>query len=116
MSRIINALKQAVRFARGDKTAGKSRIVRVKPFPGTRERAVLHAIRVLHGNAYGVSIQEELERARMDLSFGAIYNCAEWLEENGFVTSRMGEATAERGGRRKKFFDLTAKGEEALRG
>lgn len=84
--------------------------------PGARETAILHAIRVLHDNAYGVTIQEELERRKMEISFGTIYNCLEWLEDNGFVRSRQGEATFERGGRRKKMFTLTSKGEEALRG
>jgi len=116
MSRIIAALKQAVRWSRGDRTAGKSAIVRVPARPGTRETAILHAIRVLHDNAYGVTIQEELERRKIEISFGAIYNCLEWLEDNGFVRSRQGEATFERGGRRKKMFALTPKGEEALRG
>ena len=98
MSRIIKALKSALRFARGDTSAGRSTIVRVPAKPGTRERAILHAIRVLYDNAYGVTIQEELERARIDLSFGAIYTSIEWLEENGFVKSRVGEVTPERGG------------------
>ncbi len=84
--------------------------------PGIRERAILHAIKVLYDNAYGVTIQEELGRAKIDLSFGAIYTSIEWLEENGFVKSRVGEATPERGGRNKKLYTLTPKGEEALRG
>lgn len=116
MSRIITALKSALRWSRGDKSAGKSTIIRVPAKPGTRERAILHAIRVLYDNAYGVTIQEELERAKIDLSFGAIYTSIEWLEDNGFVKSRVGEAASERGGRNKKYFTLTLKGEEALRG
>ena len=113
--KIAASLKQALRWSRGDKSAGKSTIVHVPAKPGTRERAVLHAIRVLHDNAYGVTIQEELERAKIDLSFGAIYNCLEWLEASGYIESRIGAATPERGGRNKKLFTLTAKGEEALR-
>lgn len=116
MSRIITALKSAIRWSRGDRSAGKSTIVHVPAKPGTRERAILHAIKVLYDNAYGVTIQDELERAKIDLSFGAIYTSIEWLEENGFVKSRVGEATPERGGRNKKLYTLTRKGEEALRG
>jgi len=115
MSRIITALKQAVRWSRGDKTVGKSSIVHVPAKPGTRETAILHAIRVLHDNAYGVTVQEELERRKIEISFGAIYSCLEWLEDNGFVRSHHGEATFERGGRRKKMFTLTSKGEGALK-
>jgi PadR family transcriptional regulator PadR len=86
--------------------------------PGTRELAALHAIRVLHDNAYGVTIQEEIQRAtRRDLSFGAVYLAVEWLEENGFITSReSAEGFFERGGRKRKYFSLTEKGTEALRG
>lgn len=85
--------------------------------PGTRELAALHAIRVLHDNAYGVTIQEEIRRAtRRDLSFGAVYLALDWLEENGFVTSReSAETFSERGGRKRKYFSLTEKGMEALR-
>ncbi len=95
---------------------GRTAMQKQHSSPGTRERAILHAIRVLYDNAYGVTIQEELERVKIDLSFGAIYTSIEWLEENGFVKSRVGEATPERGGRNKKYFTLTPKGEEALRG
>ena len=95
---------------------GRTAMQKQHSSPGARERAILHAIRVLYDNAYGVTIQEELERAKIDLSFGAIYTSIEWLEENGFVKSRVGEATPERGGRNKKYFTLTPKGEEALRG
>jgi PadR family transcriptional regulator, regulatory protein PadR len=85
--------------------------------PGTRELAALHAIRVLRDNAYGITIQEEIRRvARRDLSIGAVYLALEWLEEHGFVTARDGEGTPERGGRKRRYFALTAKGEEALRG
>ena len=90
MSRITKALKSALRWSRGDTSAGRSTIIRAPAKPGTRERAILHAIRVLYDNAYGVTIQEELERAKIDLSFGAIYTSIEWLEENGFVKSRVG--------------------------
>lgn len=118
MSRIIEALKSALRWSRGDKSAGKSTIIRVPAKPGTRERAVLHAIRVLHDNAYGVTIQEELERVKIDLSFGAINDCLGWLEGNGFVEWKMGEAPSIGGGRRawKKLYSLTEKGTGVLRG
>lgn len=111
MSRIISALKSALRFARGDTSAGRSTIVRVPAKPGTRERAILHAIRVLHDNAYGVAIQQELERAKISIAYGAMYVHLEWLERNGFVRSSLpGD------GRKKKTFTLTSRGEEALRG
>jgi len=84
--------------------------------PGTRERAILHAIRVLHDNAHRTSIQEELDRARIGISFAVVNESLEWLEENRFVTSRMTGPTIDRNGRRKEIFELTDKGKEALRG
>jgi DNA-binding PadR family transcriptional regulator len=86
--------------------------------PGIRERAILHAIRVLHNNAYGVTIQEELERAKMDLSFTAINDCLNWMESKELVEWRMGEPSESSAKRRtwKKLYTLTPKGEEALRG
>lgn len=119
MSRIIAALKQAVRWSRGDRTAGKSAIVRAPAKPGTRETAILHAIRVLHDNAYGVTIQEELERRKMEISFFAIGTALDWLVANGFVEGRMGSTPipGSTGGTiKRKLYTLTSKGEEALRG
>jgi DNA-binding PadR family transcriptional regulator len=79
--------------------------------PGTRERAVLHAIRVLHDNAYGVAIQEKLDGAKINISFGEINGALGWLEENGYIQSHWSDST-----RRKKMFALTQDGEEAIRG
>jgi len=119
MSRIIASLKQAVRWARGDRSAGRSTIVRAPAKPGARETAILHAIRVLHDNAYGVTIQEELERRKMDLSFLAIGEALDWLVANGFVEGRMGSAAtpgSPGATTRRRLYTLTSKGEEALRG
>jgi DNA-binding PadR family transcriptional regulator len=48
------------------------------------------------------------------VTFGAVHNTLIRLEEKGFVTSEMGGATTERGGRRKRLFKLTALGKTAL--
>ncbi len=82
---------------------------------GTLEQHILLAILRKRGNAYGVSIAEELEaRTNKRHSFGAIYTTLERLKTKGYVTSREGEPTAERGGRAKLYFDLTGKGQKAL--
>jgi PadR family transcriptional regulator PadR len=82
---------------------------------GTLEQSVLQAIMRLRDNAYGVKIQAEIgEETAKQLSFGAIYTTLERLENKGFVKSRMGEATAARGGRAKKYFRLTGAGQTAL--
>ena len=82
---------------------------------GTLEQHILLAILRRAGDAYGVSIAEELEaRTGKRHSFGAIYTTLERLKAKGYVESREGEATAERGGRAKVYFRLTGNGEAAL--
>ena len=82
---------------------------------GEFEQLVLLALLRLAGKAYGVSIHAEIERrALRQVSVSAVYTTLERLEQQGLVSSRVGEPTPERGGRRKKFFALTAAGSEAL--
>ena len=65
---------------------------------------------------YGVSICDDITaRTGRDVSLGAVYKTLERLEDKGLVSSRFGEPTAERGGRRKKHFKLMAPGQRALR-
>ena len=79
------------------------------------EQMVLLSLIRLHPNAYGVSIHRELaERAGREVALAQIYATLDRLEAKGFVKSRIGEATPERGGRRKKHFEITAKGQVAL--
>ncbi len=66
-------------------------------------------------NAYGVTIRQTVEeKAKRPTSIGAIYATLDRLEDKGFVSSRMGEATAERGGRAKKYFQVEGAGVQAL--
>lgn len=82
---------------------------------GEFERLVLLAVMRLSPNAYGVSIRREIsDRCDRDVSIGAVYTTLSRLEKKGFVSSKVGEPTAERGGRAKKYFGLTAPGEIAL--
>jgi DNA-binding PadR family transcriptional regulator len=82
---------------------------------GTLEELVLLALIRLKDNAYGVTIRRELtERVGKDVSIGAVYTTLERLEGKGFVSSRVGEATPQRGGRAKRFFRLEARGADAL--
>jgi DNA-binding PadR family transcriptional regulator len=67
-------------------------------------------------DAYGVPISEEIEkRTGRDVALGSVYAALERLEEKGFVTSSLGEATPERGGRAKRYFKVTAKGLREVR-
>lgn len=83
---------------------------------GEFETLVLIALARQGSDAYGVSICDDIAaRTGRDVSLGAVYKTLERLEEKGLVASRVGAPTAERGGRRKKHFKLSAAGERALR-
>jgi PadR family transcriptional regulator, regulatory protein PadR len=58
--------------------------------------------------------RELTERTGKDVSIGAVYTTLERLEGKGYVSSRVGDATPQRGGRSKRFFRLEARGAEAL--
>lgn len=77
---------------------------------GEFEQLILLAIVRLADNAYGVQIRREIEaRTGRSISPGAIYTALDRLESRAFVRSRMGTATPERGGRRKKYYSLEPK-------
>jgi PadR family transcriptional regulator PadR len=82
---------------------------------GRFEELVLLALVRLRENAYGVMIRREIaERTGRDVSFGAVYTTLERLERKGYVSSRVGEPTPERGGRAKRYFRIEAPGIRAL--
>jgi PadR family transcriptional regulator PadR len=82
---------------------------------GELEQAVLLTIMRLGSEAYGVTIRHDLmERLGRPVSIGATYTVLERLEVKGFVTSWMGGATRERGGRAKRFYRIEASGLHAL--
>ena len=67
---------------------------------GEFEHLVLLSIMQLSDNAYGVTVRRYLkETINRDVSIGALYATVERLEKKGFITSRKGEAKAERGGK-----------------
>ena len=82
---------------------------------GEFEQAVLFALIRLGPDAYGATIRRDIEqRTRRDLSISATYVTLERLQAKGYVRSRVGEPTAERGGRRRKHFLVTAAGRKEL--
>jgi PadR family transcriptional regulator, regulatory protein PadR len=82
---------------------------------GELEELVLLMVALLKKQAYGVSIMEELKtQAARDISVSAVHAVLHRLEEKGFVKSRMGGASEERGGRRKRLFSITALGSSAI--
>jgi DNA-binding PadR family transcriptional regulator len=83
---------------------------------GEFEQMVLLAIAHLRDEAYGVPIVEEIERRTgRSVARAAVYISLRRLEEKGFVSSWMGEPTAERGGKSRRYAKLTAAGARALR-
>ncbi|HRE33434.1 MAG TPA: helix-turn-helix transcriptional regulator, partial [Candidatus Berkiella sp.] len=73
-------------------------------------------IAALDENAYGVAIKVDIEqRADRSISIGALHSTITRLEEKGFIKSWLGEPTQERGGRRKRYFELTHQGKVTLR-
>src|SRR5580658_2384131 len=78
---------------------------------GEFELMVLLALMRLGDEAYGVPISREIEeRSGREVALGSVYAALERLEEKGLVTSRLGDPTAERGGRAKRFFRMTESG------
>lgn len=81
----------------------------------TLEQHVMLAVIAVHPNAYGISIQDHIARQTgREPSVGSIYAALDRLEEKGFVRSKQGEATPERGGKRKLYFSITAPGKRVL--
>ncbi|HEU5289802.1 MAG TPA: helix-turn-helix transcriptional regulator [Cyclobacteriaceae bacterium] len=82
---------------------------------GEFEEVVLLTVGVLHGNAYGVTIKEEIEqRLDREVTIGALQVTLRRLESKGFLKSKPGESTDARRGRPKLFFEITAYGKKAL--
>lgn len=77
---------------------------------------VMLALMRLDDEAYGVPISHEIEqRSGREVALGSVYAALERLEEKGLVTSRLGDPTAERGGRAKRYFKVTAQGLHGVR-
>ena len=82
---------------------------------GEFEELVLLTVAALGDDAYGVSIQQDIEtRCRRSISIGALHSTITRLEEKGFLKSWKGGATPQRGGRSKRFFEVTHAGKKAL--
>jgi PadR family transcriptional regulator PadR len=87
-----------------------------KAILGGVELLVLLALIRLGDEAYGVPISDEIEATSgRSASVGSIYITLDRLERKGLVSSRLGEPTAERGGRAKTYFRPTAKGLREVR-
>jgi PadR family transcriptional regulator, regulatory protein PadR len=82
---------------------------------GRFDHLLLLAVMRLGDEAYGVTIRRELaEHTGREVASGAIYTALARLETRGYVRSRLGEPTPERGGRAKRFYRVLAAGAKAV--
>ena len=87
-----------------------------REFLGGFEFLVLLALIRLGDDAYGVPISDAIEESSgREVAIGSVYITLDRLETKGLVSSRLGEPTAERGGRAKTYFRITAKGLREVR-
>src|ERR1700677_2123541 len=78
---------------------------------GEFEYLMITAAAGLGDKAYGAAIREEIEHTPgRKCSSGALYTTIERLEKKGMLTTWMGDATPQRGGRAKRMVRVTAKG------
>jgi PadR family transcriptional regulator, regulatory protein PadR len=78
----------------------------MQPSLGEFEELVLLMVATLHDEAYGVIILEGLKKNKM--------NIRKRIEDSGFIKSRFGGITEDRGGMRKKFYVITVLGKKTL--
>jgi DNA-binding PadR family transcriptional regulator len=82
---------------------------------GEFEEMVLLIVGVLFDQAYGHAITKEIAvQTGRSVHLSAVHSALHRLEKKGFLSSRLAEATQERGGKRKRLFTLTAAGGRAL--
>ena len=82
---------------------------------GEFEELVLLTVGLLHSNAYGLAIVEELKsQSRRNVTLSAVHKVLIRLEKKGFLKSHLGGATKERGGRNKKLYTLTFLGKSVV--
>jgi PadR family transcriptional regulator PadR len=87
----------------------------MKSYLGEFEELVLLTIASLGEDAYGVSIKESIEdRCGRNISIGALHSTITRLEEKKYLKSWLGGATTERGGRSKRYYQITIEGKQAV--
>jgi DNA-binding PadR family transcriptional regulator len=90
--------------------------MRKREYLGQLELLVLMAVIRPAKDAYGVLISREIaEKSGREVALASVYAALERLEKKGFVSSRLGEPTAERGGRARTYFKPTAAGVKEAR-
>jgi len=86
-----------------------------REYLGEFEQVALLALLQLGDSGYGLAIRREiLQRTRRSVSLGALYSTLNRLEGKGHVTSWLGEATPQRGGKAKRYFRIEPAGVQSL--
>jgi len=88
-----------------------------KEYLGEFEELVLTLVAALQDDAYGAAIAMKIEtELKRQVTLSAVHVTLYRLEDKGYIKSKVGGATAERGGRRKRIFTLTHSGLATLKG
>jgi PadR family transcriptional regulator, regulatory protein PadR len=85
---------------------------------GEFELLILAALLMLGDDAYGMTVHEQVEKLAAGIrsvSLGSVYTTLDRLEQKGYVKSWFSDPTPERGGRSKRFFEITGAGEKTLK-
>ncbi len=86
-----------------------------KYYLGEFEEIVILTVGILNNQAYSVAIKNEIEsRLSRTVSMGALHTALIRLEDKGYLKSYAGDATNERAGRPKRYFEITALGKKAM--
>ena len=87
-----------------------------KEYLGEFEELILTMVGVLQEDAYGAAISDEIEsRLKREVNLSAVHVTLYRLEDKGYIKSKVGGATKERGGRRKRIYTITSAGLAMLR-
>jgi PadR family transcriptional regulator PadR len=87
-----------------------------RTYLGEFEEIVLLTVGILYQNAYAVAIKDEImEQTGRKVNISAVHTALYRLEEKGFLESKMGDAEAKRGGKRKRLFSVTSFGKIAVK-
>ncbi len=82
---------------------------------GEFEEIVLLTIGILYDEAYGIAVRNEIQnRLNRKVGLGALHATLVRLEKKGYLNSRLGEATQKRGGKRKRYYQVTTSGQRSL--
>jgi len=82
-----------------------------KEYLGEFEELVLTLVAALQEDAYGAAIADEIDqKLKREVNLSAVHVTLYRLEDKGYIKSKVGGATQERGGRRKRIFSITSAG------